>query len=224
MVSSSLLDTVVDFHLPTEKRYLQVTFSKKRTSSYRSRLGLLEFEEETVSANLCIKCDQDKSLTGNYSLLSVCGTAMGSLYQRTSNGSVGSLYLFLAPDPVGPVGQDSFVFSSDCRDLLDGNRRQIEARVDPAWRPWNYGAGSSCKVYATMFNAWVRTQLHLEAAPPISNASIALASAMSKTLGRDCFRPSVVLEVALPEKLQTQRHSQPFWAIKKAKRFSKYDD
>jgi hypothetical protein len=78
----------------------------------------------------------DVDISGTYSLLQNCGTALGSLHiQSESAKSNTPLFFFLDPHRLQHPDKDSFVFSLDKRRLCYGELRSVIVRVDASWRP-----------------------------------------------------------------------------------------
>lgn len=195
---------------------LTLTASSKRYSSWRNRLGLLEFKSETIPASIEVKSDQAKSLSGSYILLPHCGTPMSSLYKRTGDNPI---YLFLESNPIGNGHLDAFVFSTDCRRKGYGEARVVEARVDHTWRPWMLNGVAN--VEATLPGRWESADLTLSTVKSgvqvlvPRSSSVSDAALAQKT--SDCDYAIKILEVAVPGHIDTKDFSTYSWALEQAK-------
>jgi site-specific DNA-cytosine methylase len=124
---------------------LKVIGVGKEVESWRARIGLEAFSNEKVWDTIEIVPDATSTslaaldIAGKYALIPDCGTACNSLYKRitASQGFEKDVFFFLDPDPVKPCSQDSFVFSSTCHRLEYGEARDVVAKIQSAWRPWN---------------------------------------------------------------------------------------
>jgi hypothetical protein len=112
--------------------------------SWRARLGLCDYVDETVCSTLDIRV-QDSSalhsdLSGQYKLLSDCGTAYDSLHKRilyASSVPSQDMFFFMDPNPIGIQTHDQFVFSWDHeRHQNPTYTREIAATANSEWRPW----------------------------------------------------------------------------------------
>lgn len=151
-VQTSLLDCKWQIFLPTTtKCQIRITGSRERTSSWKNRIGLPDYHDESVPKTIHIQTDSTEALhlVGKYEQLPRCGTACGSLYQRTT---MPMLFMFLDPNPTGQPDKDCFVFSHDHGRKNFGDQRIILARLDPSWRPWDLNTVSD--VNATLIGAW----------------------------------------------------------------------
>ncbi|OJD37011.1 c-5 cytosine-specific dna [Diplodia corticola] len=118
--------------------------------SWRALYGMVEYQKETVPQRLNVTVHPDdaqilpKDFSGIYRHLPACGTACSSLYRRvsgsgahiTSEMEANPLYLFLDPSRIGPVDQDSFLFSHSHERLEYNEERDVVARLEPSFRPW----------------------------------------------------------------------------------------
>jgi hypothetical protein len=135
-LNDSLLEVDWKLHVPCNRSYqLHVRGSHEKTSSWRSRLGLVDYKQETAPMRIWIQSDaQDfEDLTGDYEHLPYCGTASNSLFKRSTGKK--PMFLFLDPHLIGRADQDCFVFSQDHGRKHHGDSRISLALLDPSWRP-----------------------------------------------------------------------------------------
>lgn len=220
-VEDSLLEPKWELFLPDVKIYplLISAQSNEKTSSWRNRLGLPDFRNETVPNHLDVKSSggqaAEQDLIGQYTLLPDCGTAMCSLYKKPSEPPT---YLFLDCDPIGHGDLDSFVFSHDVRRVPYGSSRISLARLDCSWRPWAIESNSETRVNATIPGCWVASDIHLSADVPDIHVSLPSAgSVVSESSRGDCSQMVTMLNVQLQELLDTHEFSAYSWALEKAK-------
>jgi site-specific DNA-cytosine methylase len=218
--SSSLFQPNWEVFIPqTRNSSISITGSLERNSSWRSRLGLLDYKDETVPTTLEVKAEagQDANakdyVSGTYKLLPQCGTAMSSLYKRSSGTTQ---YFFLDPDPIGPGQSDPFVFAESHRQLPYGETRVIQAQLDPMWRPWSVAGGQTVKVTTASPGSWTPADLILSSNMPKIVASVPEACAVS-TSSHGCSPGVRVLDVKVPMHLDVRELSSYIWALEQAK-------
>ncbi|KAF2495114.1 hypothetical protein BU16DRAFT_561418 [Lophium mytilinum] len=122
--------------------------------SWRAQMGLLEFQNETVPKVLSINSSKPGlggvDLSGNYQLLSKCGTSKNSLYRKLPStlkeDENEPINLFFDPSPLGDPRDDYFVFSKDHSRLPWGQSRDVIARLDSTWEPWKINILTQRKV------------------------------------------------------------------------------
>ncbi|KAK5166378.1 hypothetical protein LTR04_000638 [Oleoguttula sp. CCFEE 6159] len=148
VASDAFLGNSWQWFLPGRKEFpISVEGEGGTTSSWFSRLGLSDYQEQQVSCRLRVSVSAayakliGEDLSGIYELLPECGTASGSLHKRLPDGrgkddEDNALFLFLDPDRIGPSREDSFVFSREHRRLEYGETRNEVARISPRWRSW----------------------------------------------------------------------------------------
>ncbi|RMZ69593.1 hypothetical protein GMOD_00006426 [Pyrenophora seminiperda CCB06] len=161
----TLFDTEWKARLPrTRIHQLNMSGSTERASSWRSRLGLPDYKEETVPATMNIHTDAPElmKISGEYEHLPRCGTACNSLYKKLSGES--SMYLFLDPEPIGRPEHDSFVFSQDHSRKNYGDDRMTVARLDSSWRPWHMDDGCERLITTIVSDLWVPATIKMESA------------------------------------------------------------
>ena len=168
----------------------------ERLPSWRSSIGLLDFEDETVPKRLIVSRAKATSsspsssssqaainaIEGEYEQLPNCATAFRSLYARVSPANDSPMYLFADPTNVGPPEEDGFVFSTQHGKLQDGQIRETLASIEPSWRPWN--DDESKPVNLSDHGYWVdmkhgRVQTRLENAD--TTFSVAIPPALSSS-------------------------------------------
>ncbi|CAJ2509459.1 Uu.00g144850.m01.CDS01 [Anthostomella pinea] len=213
-VGSSLLDLKWEFSFPSEELHkLRISGVGSPTSSWRCRLGLLKYQEETVPTTLRIESHSKcKALTGKFALLSECGTASSSLYKRPTDPP---LYVFLDPDFLGNSDEDSFVFSHDCTRKTYGDGRLSLASLGSSWRPWHIRDGAVHSVDTTVTQSWKAVSMSLELVETQLAVSVP-RNAASLGPNADCSHPSTILEVQIPERLQVI--TEESWVLNRAKR------
>lgn len=214
--SCSILEPEWEVYIPSAQSVtLSMTGSSQRSSSWRSRLGLLDYREETVPSRIEVGGIEDTA--GTYTLLPHCGTAMYSLYKRSQDDGT-PLYLFQDPDPVGPSELDSFVFAPEHRRMPYEATRHISAELDPAWLPWSIVAGgSTTKVSATIPGSWVSVKIGMLPEMLPVTAIIPSASAVSAGSLGDCDQAVIVLDAKVAAPLDVTTFAGYSWALESAK-------
>jgi site-specific DNA-cytosine methylase len=217
-VAQSLLDLKWEFRIPaTEKHKLQISSSGPRYSSWRSRLGLLDYKNETVPVTLQVtgKTKKCKAFAGNYELLPECGTASCSLYKRSTSPD---LYLFLDPSPLGEPQDDGFVFSGDCTRKHYGDARISYANIEPSWRPWHVENEVVHDIEVTIPDHWITASMTLEL---VDTALVVRFPSKTTCFGAtacDCSRAIMILEVRLSERLPIRNVDDYSWVLERVKR------
>lgn len=88
-------------------------------------------------------------VSGNYELHIKCPSASGTLYKKQSS-EVGSVFLYLDPNPLGESFKDRMVFSTQPPQQGVHDDRSILAKLDPEWRPTKaepQGTEIKCEVF-----------------------------------------------------------------------------
>jgi hypothetical protein len=217
-VTGTLLDLEWEFRLPAVKKYtLQISGTGSRCSSWRNRLGLLDYRNETIPMSLQISSQAKicKPVVGDFDLLPDCGTASGSLYKRRDGSG---LYLFLDPSLLGGSNDDGFVFSQDCRRKSYGESRISWAKVDSSWRPWNADDQNTHDVQATFTANWTSVRMGLESVNTALTVNVPADSASLMDIDHDCSRAVTILEVQLPKRLSDIDINKQSWTLERARR------
>ncbi|KAH3990038.1 hypothetical protein HBI26_002010 [Parastagonospora nodorum] len=215
-VIDSLLDVQWEFRLPSIKKHsLQVNSLGSRCSSWRSRLGLLDYKSETVPMSLQVASQSRdcKNVIGEFELLPDCGTASSSLYKRTIGPD---LYLFLDPTLLGGSDTDAFTFSEDCSQKSYGESRISVIDVEATWRPWQIHDEAVHDVEATLPAIWTSVSMKLQPVNTAFTVSVPATAASLRQVEHDCSRALTVLEARVPERLpDVSKHS---WVLERVKR------
>ncbi|KAL5120891.1 hypothetical protein ACEQ8H_001078 [Pleosporales sp. CAS-2024a] len=215
---TSLLDLQWKICVPSLQTCdLKIAGTDARTSSWRSRIGLLDYKSETVPLRLRVgsRSTASKKVLGDYELLPHCGTASNSLYKRTTSPP---LYLFLDPDLLGCSNNDSFVFSEDCSRKSYGDNRIILASLDASWRPWLVTDQAKFDVEATIHANWISTDMYLEPVETTLTVAIPEDMAAISNILDNCLQPITMLEVRVPEHLTDLSIDKHSWILERAKR------
>ncbi|CBY02282.1 hypothetical protein LEMA_P010690.1 [Plenodomus lingam JN3] len=216
-VSKSLLCPDWKVHMPSEANFeLHFEGSAERSPSWRSRLGLPDYEMETVPSVLAVRSNhQDlEAVNGIFEHLPRCGTASSSLYKRSTEPV---LYMFLDPNPIGPSEADRIVFSSDCSRKHYGDDRIVLAKLEPSWRPWNMTGHDSSIVTATVPGTWLSANLELSPAYTSIDARHLIKSHSVSSLLEDCSQVLMFLDVHVHELLSAHNFDGYSWALEHAK-------
>lgn len=222
-VNNSLLLAEWEIYVPSVYTIpLRIRGSFETSKSFKNRLGLRDFQTETIPATLHICVDDDRpvdlpedwdDVTGEYEHLPHCGTASNSLYKRSSDPA---LYLFLDPDPLSRGKDDSFHFSYDCERLRSGDQRQSLCHLRPSWRPENLADTNNNYVEAVSSGSWERAD---EGTIVLASDVLSLSAKVltkPKSLSEEksvCTNAISVLEVEVFEVLATQSLDDYFWAL-----------
>lgn len=179
--------------------------------------------------NLVVEGDaaETAELTGTYTLHKSCGTAKDSLYKKIGPNDA-PIYLFLDPDPVGPIDKDTFVFANDCSRLQWGQPREIVGHLEPSFDPCRLGPGSSSTHLVTLPGSWRKeTTITLSAFVPQRTIKMLPEAALAKISTEDCSKVPSIFEVQVGEKLNITDFSQYSWALENldiSPRFSQWQD
>ncbi|KAF2267412.1 hypothetical protein CC78DRAFT_512061 [Lojkania enalia] len=219
LVQNSLLEPEWEIFIPHPiSCKLPISGSTERVSSWRNRIGLPDFRNETVPRylNLDIHTAEDyivrKELSGQYALQPNCGTAMSSLYKSCKGKDI---YLFLESDPISRGELDRFVFSLDCRRIPFGEARAVLAELDCSWRPWNVQVDKISNVSGTIPGRWVKTNITIaHSTVPIRANMPASLSAMTFS---DCRLPWQFLDVKIDRPVDISTFSGYSWALQQVK-------
>jgi hypothetical protein len=220
-VADSLLDVEWSVRIPTvQKHKLQINGSVSRCSSWRSRLGLLDYKNETVPTSLHVESEvtECNTLIGEFVLLPDCGTASSSLYKRLTSPP---LFLFLDPSPLGAFEDDAFVFSQDCRRKHYNDTRICLAYVEASWRPWHVQDRCVHDLGVTLSGTWIPVTMDLELIHTALTISVP-TGAMSENVAYDCSRAITILEVRVPEQLPVTSLDEYSWVLERPKRLPSF--
>ncbi|KAI1611632.1 hypothetical protein EDD36DRAFT_409129 [Exophiala viscosa] len=91
-------------------------------------------------------------ILGNYELHQKCPAASGSLYTMQS-AEVGTVFLYLDPDPFGESFRDHMVFSTQPPQQGIHDDRSVLAKLDPEWRPTLVNEPWT-EIKCALFNVW----------------------------------------------------------------------
>ncbi|KAF1963578.1 hypothetical protein CC80DRAFT_433272 [Byssothecium circinans] len=221
VVQASLLEPLWEIRIPHLRTFdLNFTASSERISSYRSRIGLRQFENETVPRQFYVSadCANSHNIAGHYTLLPRCGTAMESLYKNDTEN--GPMFLFLNQDPISD--EDIFVFSHNCRRLPYGETRISLAALDASWRPWNMESAQPSKVKATTWGTWVRKEMNMKLSLPDLDFSTSTASSLSLLDYGNCATALPILDIHVKETIDVQAFSQYSWVLEAVKNKPKF--
>jgi hypothetical protein len=215
-VGITLLDLKWEFSFPSERLHkLQVSGVGPRFSSWRSRIGLLDFRNETVPVTLQVQSQvsECEALVGEFELLPECGTASSSLYRRSTEPK---LYLFLDPDLLGKTEDDSFIFSHDCSRKAYSDSRLSLARLKSSWRPWQVDDQAVHDVDTIIAQSWVPVNMNLELVETELAVGVPMNTDSLSSINGDCSRAVTILEVQVPERLHDI--TKQSWILDRAKR------
>ena len=215
-VAESLLETQWELFSSSSTRCsVQISGLMERSRSWKCRLGLPDFQGETVPDTIKVHSSttQARTLTGEYHLLQNCGTACSSLYKRPTDPP---LYMFLDPDSIGDPDNDSFIFSYDCSRKQFGDPRISLAVLEPAWRPWNLGSSAPNTISITLPGTWKPAKLNLNLACSPIKASVLLGFHGPEDSPDHCSQSIKVLGVRLPSNLPLREITDYSWALKQA--------
>jgi hypothetical protein len=213
----SLLEIEWNMRIPTvEKHKLRISGSVSKCSSWNSRLGLVEYKDETVPTSLHIESQTNEcgTLAGVFVLLPDCGTASSSLYKRMNP----ELYLFLDPSPLGAPEDDTFVFSQDCRRTHYNDPRICIAHVDASWRPSHIQDQSAHDLGITLSGTWTPVAMDLERIDTVLTVSVPTSAMSYENIEQDCSRAIIILEARVSEALPLESPSNYSWILERAKR------
>jgi hypothetical protein len=221
-VVDKLLDVEWKVRIPTmEKHEVKIMGSTSRCSSWRSRLGLIDYKNETVPTSLHVESQAKEcgALVGEFTLLPDCGTASNSLYKRLTGPE---LYLFLDPRPLGAVENDAFVFSQDCRRRHYNDPRICMANVDPSWRPWHVQDEIVRGLQVILPGTWISATMDLEPVDTALTVSVPTSALSSENIDQDCSRVVTLLEARLSERLPVESPAKYPWILERAKRLPSF--
>ena len=216
--SETLFDIEWKVRLPnTQNHQLHMSGSAERVSSWRSRLGLPDYKEETVPATMKIHSNvQDLiSIIGEYEHLPRCGTACNSLYKRLSGED--NMYLFLDPQPIGRPDHDNFVFSQDHSRKSYGEDRMTVACLDTSWRPWHMDEERERLVATTVSDLWIPTPIKMEPLSITLDVGYLEGSNLDEQALQGCSRLLPVLDVFVHESLSNRAFPGYSWALERAR-------
>ncbi|KAF1942479.1 hypothetical protein EJ02DRAFT_511619 [Clathrospora elynae] len=217
IIRNSLLDVEWKLHVQcTKDCQVQISGSDERSSSWRSRLGLPDYREETVPTTIKIQSnDKDTdTLVGEYEHLPNCGTASNGLYRRSTHGAA-DLYLFLDPNPIGRPDHDRYVFSADHSRKHYGDPRLTLARVDPLWRPWNVSDQRPYQVHTTVSGVWVPVAMNLSSATVSIGAGVLSTKSLHQDALETCLQGIPFLDVILQESLPVHAFADYAWTLER---------
>lgn len=214
VIDDSLLNVEWELFVPSHQdNSLELRGSAGRSKSWRNRLGLPDYQTETVPAHIYVHSNGEETsvLDGDYQHLPQCGTAEYSLYKRSAEPV---LYLFLDPNPVGEARDDSFVFSRDCSRKQYGESRIIIARLNSAWRPWQISDENEHHVVNVVHaGSWITVSAKLKTSAVATTARVLSPGTPLAGLENGCTSAVTVLDVHIPEKLPIHKFSEYSWAL-----------
>jgi len=217
-VADDLFDVEWKIRMPSISNHtLNVSGSVEKVSSWRSRLGLVDFKEETVPKTIKILGD-DQELTaiiGDYEYQPHCGTASTSLYKRSTESD--NMYLFLDPNPIGRSDHDSFVFSQDNTRKHYGDSRITLAHVNPAWRPWHVKDGCVQAITTTIQDVWTSVSMPMESAGVPLDVGFLEEERLLEIGLPSCSQALTCLDVFLHDQFSVQDFADYSWALERAK-------
>ncbi|KAL6714776.1 hypothetical protein ACLMJK_008202 [Lecanora helva] len=222
---NNLLHGAWDFCLPMSDQFqLAVNGEGNQVPSWKSRLGLVEYQKEKVWSSVDVsyktspKASLARTICGRYELLPDCGTARGSLLkwaprdellkwapaENTKDDPIprldnGPLFLFFDPHLSGPTSEDRYVFADSCRRLEFGEARSVICRFGEEWMP----AKNQKVIVKCVVDAERATRpLQLKATAGARPATFALARKDLKVDAAYSCQESatVVVSMALPTK------------------------
>ncbi|KAF2747169.1 hypothetical protein M011DRAFT_494638 [Sporormia fimetaria CBS 119925] len=219
LVKDSLLQPKWELHIPhAGVSSIRLLGSSQQTKSWRNRLGLLDYRNETVPSSIEVRSeDTIGQLNGTFTLLPHCGTAMSSLYKRERNDG-DAVYLFFDPDPVEDVKSDTFVFAADFNQLSYGQARVTFAKLDPSLRPWNLLKGKSADINVATVGRWTSANITLSAAPTRVEVRLPSARQLTESYHGDCTQAITMLDVNIPTLLPVKQYADYSWALEHARR------
>jgi hypothetical protein len=191
--------------------------STEKISSWRSRLGLSDYKQETVPREINIQSD-DRNLAaipGDYEHQPHCGTACTSLYKRSTG--VHSMYLFLDPDPISRPELDSFAFSEDHTRKHYGDSRITLASVHPSWRPWHAADGCVKSITTTISDIWTDTRMTLVPASVPLKVDFLDEKRLVDNVLPDCSQALTCLDVSLHDEIPVGTFADYSWTLENAK-------
>lgn len=222
IAQSSVADTLFSVEwkvrMPSISNHtLDVSGSIEKVGSWRSRLGLVDFKEETVPRTIKIRGDDPglAAVTGDYEHQPHCGTASTSLYKRSTE--VDSMYLFLDPNPIGRSDHDSFVFSQDHTRKHYGDSRITLARVHPSWRPSDVEDGRVQTMFVTIPDVHAPAVMTLAPASVPLNVGFLDEGRIIDNALPDCSQALTCLDVILQDEVPVRTFADYSWALESAK-------
>ncbi|KAF1836344.1 hypothetical protein BDW02DRAFT_616202 [Decorospora gaudefroyi] len=216
VVTDTLLNVESKIHIPYAKhQQLHVSGSPNKTSSWRRRLGLPDYKDETVPMTIKIRSNDREltAITGDYGHLPHCGTASNSLYKRTTGET--NMFMFLDPHPIGHADRDSFVFSQDISRKHYGDSRICLARVDPSWRPWHIKDEQEHIINVATAGIWESATMQLRAADVSLEVGVLQEDYLDGHLFHDCSQAVTFLDVIVPGSLATRAFTDYSWALER---------
>lgn len=215
-VHDSLLNPDWEVHIPSsEEHYLEITSSSRRISSWKSRLGLVDYKEETVPAEIQIQVNtpQLHAVEGLFQHLPHCGTASNSLYKRTTGTA---LYMFLESHPTGLAQDDSFIFSRECGHKEYGEHRISLGHMDSTWRPSHLHHGSTQHIRTTVTGTWSAAEINLRSACIPINVGRLTQEGAPRSINGDCSQAVSFWNLALQGAHTTNTFEDYSWAVRRA--------
>ena len=184
--AANILDGEWEIRLPVELTgEVSITGGGDKVETWESRLGLKasasaagegkqRWSQLTVASE---DAELSSAVSGTYTLLPKCGTAMASLHRRDGPGP--PMYLFLDPSRCGKPDIDSYVFANNHRRLAYGEGRGEVAILDAKWRT-NHDTKGAQKVAFTRHGKWVSVPMFVCTAS--TDDTVTLAQAPTETL------------------------------------------
>ena len=215
--AANILDGKWEIRLPVELTgEVSITGGGDKVATWESRLGLKasasnagEGKQRWSQLTVASKdAELSSAVSGTYTLLPKCGTAMESLHRRDGPGP--PMYLFFDPSRCGKPEMDSYVFANNHRRLAYGEGRGEVATLDAKWRT-NHDTEGPQQVACTRHGKWVSVPKFVSAAGAGDN--VTLAQPPAKTLlvpetTKVCHSPVAVLQcrVNLRQCNQNKQH------------------
>jgi hypothetical protein len=199
---------------------IRISDSSEQVRSWRNRLGLQHYKEETVPSSLKIHSNDHNlaAVMGVYEHLPYCGTACNSLYRKTTKDE--HLFLFLDPDLIGNPNQDTFIFSRDIGRKSFGDGRIILACMDATWRPWLTKHESAYTVNVTTSDAWVPATIKLQPACVPLDVRFFSGKLPRKNCIPLCSQSLIFLDVLAHSTSAIQTCSDYLWALEQPRSLS----
>ena len=184
---SDILQGSWEFRLPMTHTFkIMIKGEGRKIQSLESRLGLQadDFADKKTWSHLRITTVSalgvtiDCGISGVFELLPRCGTAMGTLHKRISQGQPTDvqgwnepgkpLYLLFDPERIGHENVDHYVFATNIDRLSYGETRSVIARVSSKWRP---NDGPPVTMNCSVSGEWLKCGAKLRASQGLTNAT-----------------------------------------------------
>ena len=215
--AANILDGEWEIRLPVELTgEVSITGKGDKVATWESHLGLKASasnagEGKQRWSKLSVASEDaelSSAVSGTYTLLPKCGTAMASLHRRDGPGP--PMYLFFDPSRCGKPDVDSYVFANNHRRLAYLEERGEVATLDAKWRT-NHDTKGPQQVACTRHGKWVSAPMFVCTA--IAGGTVTLAQPPPETLlvpgtTNICHSPVAVLQcrVTLRPCNQNEQH------------------